>query len=88
MTDGLRRVLVTTDLSGRAGAELHTVHVRERLPVMASLPPSAHFERAVEEYADLYEEETEQLIRQRVFRAKAEGADAAGAHLRDGRAAE
>ncbi len=102
MIDFLRRVLVATDgsedatlavraaadLSGRAGAELHTVHVRQRLPVMAGLPPSAHFERAVEEYADLYEEETEQLVRRQVFRAKVEGTDAEDAHLREGRAAE
>ena len=41
--DGALAVCAAADLSGRAGAELHLVHVRRRLPVMAVLPQSAHF---------------------------------------------
>ena len=102
MTDLPRRVLVATDgsehatlavraaadLSNRADAELHVVHVRKPLPVQSSLPRSAYFDRVFEEYADLYEEETWQLMRRQVFRAKAEGANVADAHLREGWAAE
>lgn len=81
-------VRAAADLSSRAGAELHIVHVRQKLPISPGLPQSAYFERAFEEYADLYREETEQLMRQQAFKAKAEGADVAGAHLREGEAAE
>ena len=102
MTDLPRRVLVATDgsehatlavraaadLSNRADAELHVVHLRKPLPVQPSLSRPAYFDRVFEENADLYEEETRQLMRRQVFRAKAEGADVADAHLREGRAAE
>ena len=102
MTDLPMRVLVATDgsehatlavraaanLSNRAEAELHVVHVRKPLPVQSSLSRPAYFDRVFEEYADLYEEETGQLMRRQVFRAKVEGADVADAHLREGRAAE
>jgi nucleotide-binding universal stress UspA family protein len=102
MTDLPRRVLVATDgsehatlavraaadLSNRADTELHVVHVRKPLPVQSSLSRPAYFNRVFEEYADLFEEETGQLMRRQVFRAEAEGADVADAHLREGRAAE
>lgn len=81
-------VHAAADLSCRAGAELHVVHVRQRLPVRSSLRGSAYFDRVFEEYADLYREETEQLIRRQVFLAKAEGADVSGVYLREGRPAE
>ncbi len=91
-TDGsenaTRAVRAAADLSNRAGAELHVVHVRKPLPVQSSLSRPAYFDRAFEEFADLYEEETGQLMRRQVFRAKAEGADVSDAHLREGRAAE
>ena len=80
-------VCAAADLSGRAGAELSLVYVRRRLPVMEGLPQSALFERAVAEYVASYDEETGQLMRWQVFRAKAERADAAGTHLREGRPA-
>lgn len=81
-------VRAAADLSNRADAELHVVHVRKPLPVQPSLSRPAYFDRVFEEFSDVYEEETRQLMRRQVFRAKAEGADVADAHLREGRAAE
>jgi nucleotide-binding universal stress UspA family protein len=81
-------VRAAADLSNRADAELHVVHVRKPLPVQSSLSRPAYFDRVFEEFSDVYEEETRQLMRRQVFRAKAEGADVADAHLREGRAAE
>ena len=84
----LLAVRAAADLSNRADAELHVIHVRKPLPVQSSLSRPAYFDRVFEEYTDLYEEETELLMRRQVFRAKAEGADVSDAHLREGRAAE
>ena len=81
-------VRAAADLSRKTGSELHVVHVRLRLPIRPGLPRSAYSEKAVEEYAELYKEETEQLMRQQSFKAKAEGADVAGTHMREGREAE
>lgn len=81
-------VRAAADLASRANAELHLVHVRQRFPVQRGLPYSAHLERAVEDHAASYAEETEQLMRRRVFEARAEGADVTGVHLPEGREAE
>ncbi len=63
-------VRVAADLSGRAGSELHLVHVRREAPLAPPLPRSAYVERAFEEWAELDEHEAEQLIRRQVFEAK------------------
>src|SRR3712207_9352255 len=81
-------VRAAADLSRKTGSELHVVHVRLRLPIQPGLPRSAYVEKAVEEYAELYEEETKQLMRQQASEAEAEGAEVAGTHLREGREAE
>lgn len=81
-------VRAAADLASRANAELHLVHVRQRFPVQRGLPYSAHLERAVEDHAASYAEETEQLMRRRAFEARAEGADVTDVHLPEGREAE
>ena len=78
-------VRAAADLSRETGSDLHLVHVRPRLPIRPGLPRSAYIEKAVEEYAELYKEETEQLMRQQSFKAKAEGGNVAGGSLREGR---
>lgn len=86
--DATLAVCATADLSCRAGAELHLVHVRQPLPVRSSLRGSAYLDRVFEEYAELCREETEQRVRRQVFLAKTEGADVSGVYMREGRAAE
>lgn len=82
-------VRAAANLSNRAGAQLHLVHVRLRSPVRRDPPPySAHLERAIEDHAASYAEKTEQLMRRRIFEAGTEGADVTGVHLPEGRGAE
>lgn len=86
--DATLAVRAAADLSGRAGADLYLVHVRQPLPAKVGLPHSAYFDRTVDDYAARRDEETEQLMRQQSFKAKAEGAEVTGTYPREGRAAE
>ncbi len=76
------------DIHARTGAVLHLVHAWQGSPLWPGLPRSACFERAVEEYTGLHEQEAQQLMGQQAHKVEEAGADVAGTHLREGRPAE
>ena len=86
--DATLAVRAAADLSTRAGAELHIVHVRKELPIWPGYPSSEYTRSAFEELAREQEEETERLMERQAAEAKAEGANVAGTHSREGRPAE
>ncbi|MDQ3496880.1 MAG: universal stress protein, partial [Actinomycetota bacterium] len=75
-----------TDLSLRAGAELHVVHVWQEPRLAMTLPAVAtdEYSRARERW----EREAEDLLHEQADRMRDTGATLAGAHLRKGRSAE
>jgi nucleotide-binding universal stress UspA family protein len=86
--DATLAVRAAAGLSGRAGAELHIVHVRQAVQLWLGLTSYAYTQGTFEEFAREYEKETEQLMEQQASEAEAEGAEVAGTHLREGREAE
>ncbi len=75
-----------TDLSLRAGTELHVVHVWQEPRLAMTLPAVA-----TDEYArarERWEQEAEDLLQEQADRIRGTRAAVAGAHLRKGRPAE
>ncbi len=89
-TDGSEHAVLAaraaTDLSLRAGAELHVVHVWQEPRLAMTLPAVAtdEYSRARERW----EREAEDLLHEQADRMRDTGATLAGAHLRKGRSAE
>lgn len=86
--DATLAVRAAAGLSGRAGAELHIVHVRQAVQPWLGITSYAYTQETLEEFAREYEKGTEQLMEQQASEAEAEGAEVAGTHLREGREAE
>jgi len=89
-TDGSEHAALTAkaacDLSLRAGAELHVVHVWQVPRLAMTLPAAAkgEYSRARERW----EREAQGLLDEQADRVRGTGAAVAGAHLRKGRPAE
>ncbi len=89
-TDGSEHAVLAaraaTELSLRAGAELHVVHAWQEPRLAMTLPAVAtdEYSRARERW----EREAEDLLLEQADRMRDTGATLAGAHLRRGRSAE
>lgn len=77
------------DLSNRTGAELHIIHAwrRPQAPSLAQ-PGLAYPSLEAAGYSDALQQEAEELLEEQAQRIWAAGGTVAGAHLREGRAAE
>jgi nucleotide-binding universal stress UspA family protein len=67
------------DLSNKAGAELHVVHV------WTSIPPTAYPAMSVNRHAHLYEAGARELLETEVKRVRESGGTVEAEHLREGR---
>lgn len=92
-TDGSKDAALATqaaiDLSTKTGAELHVVHAwrRPQAPSLAR-PGLAYPSLEAADYSDALQQEAEKLLEEQAQRTRAAGGTVAGAHLREGRAAE
>jgi len=86
-TDGSREATLAlraaADISCKTGAELHVVHVFTDV-----LPPPQPGSTIFNDYSRLAEEEARELLRKQGWKARIEGGEVAGEHLREGRPAQ
>ena len=86
-TDGSREAILAlraaADISCKTGAELHVVHVFTDV-----LPPPQPGSTIFNDYSRLAEEEARELLRKQGWKARIEGGEVAGEHLREGRPAQ
>jgi hypothetical protein len=84
-TDGSQDVLAlraALDLSSSTGSELHVVHAWQ------AFPKYSHPSRALTSDSALYEREAQEFLFEELDKIEEAGANAAGAYLKRGRAAE
>jgi nucleotide-binding universal stress UspA family protein len=86
-TDGSREATLAmraaVDISCKMGAELHVVHVFPEV-----LPPSHPGSTISEDYSRLAEEEVRELLRKQGWKARVDGVEIAGEHVREGKPAK
>ena len=86
-TDGSRdatfAMRAAADVSCKTGAQLHVVHV-----IPDVLPPSNPGSTRFDEDSRQAEEEARELLRKQAWKARIEGGEVAGEHLREGRPAQ
>jgi len=86
-TDGSRGATLAmraaADVSCKTGAELHVVHVFPDV-----LPPSRPGSTMSDDYSRLAEEQARELLRKQGWKARVDGGEVAGEHIREGKPAQ